>query len=91
MGRMLPRSSLRLLAVLFPLGLSACADSMTQDQVTSLTTLRRGYDKTLTKEEQQAAISDLEKSGSHSPASGTPNSAASGAANSTAAAPQKAN
>ncbi len=51
---------LRLLAILSPLALVACAGTVTSDQVTSSTTLRRGYDKTLTKTEQQAVISDLE-------------------------------
>ncbi len=60
MPRMLPGLSLRLLAVLLPLGLSACADALTSGEVASSSELQRGYDKTLTKDEQKAAISELE-------------------------------
>jgi hypothetical protein len=50
-----------MLAVLLPLGLGACADTMTSGEpVASSTTLLRDYDKTLTKSEQKQAISDLE-------------------------------
>jgi hypothetical protein len=54
------RPLLRLLAIPLTLGLAACAETATSDQMTSSTTLRRGYDNTLTKSEQQAVISDLE-------------------------------
>lgn len=54
------RPVLRLLAILLTLGLGACAETATSDEVTSSTTLRRGYEKTLTKSEQKAVISDLE-------------------------------
>jgi len=60
MPRMLPGLSLRLLAVLLTLGLGACADTLTSEETTSSTTLQRDYDKTLTKAEQKAVISDLQ-------------------------------
>ena len=57
MLRMRLRFALRLLAVLPPLGLGACADTMTAGQpLASSTELLRDYDKTLTKSEQKAAI-----------------------------------
>ena len=56
----MPGLSLRLLAVLLPLGLGACADTLTSGQAASSSELQRGYDKTLTKAEQKAAISDLQ-------------------------------
>jgi uncharacterized membrane protein YgcG len=60
MPHLLP-SCLRLLAVLLPLGLCACADTLTaNDPVPSSSQLRRDYDKTLTKEEKKAVISDLQ-------------------------------
>jgi hypothetical protein len=59
MPRMLP-GSLRLLAVLLPLGLSACADTLTSKETASSTTLQRDYDKTLTKAEQKAVIDDMQ-------------------------------
>jgi hypothetical protein len=60
MLRTLPRLALRLLAVLLPLGLGACADTLTSGQpLASSTELLHGYDKTLTKTEQQAAINEL--------------------------------
>lgn len=51
---------LRLLAILVPLGLSACADTLTSEETKSSSTLRRDYDKTLTKAEKEAAISELQ-------------------------------
>ena len=52
---------LRLLGVLLPLGLSACADMMASgDAPPSSRQLQRDYDKTLTKTEQKAVISDLQ-------------------------------
>jgi hypothetical protein len=60
MSCMLPRLILRLLALLLPLGLGACADALTSGDVASSSELQRGYDKTLTKAEQKAAISDLQ-------------------------------
>ncbi|MBC8013488.1 MAG: hypothetical protein H7X74_05335 [Methyloceanibacter sp.] len=60
MPRMLPKFSFRLLPVLLTLGLSACADTLTSEETTSSTTLQRDYDKTLTKAEQKAVISDLQ-------------------------------
>ena len=49
--------ALRLSAVLLLLGLSACA--AVEDSPLSSSQLQRQYDKTLTKTEQQAVISDL--------------------------------
>lgn len=51
---------LRLLAVLIPLGLGACADTLSSDETTSSATLQRQYDKTLTNSERKAVISDLQ-------------------------------
>jgi hypothetical protein len=60
MLRMLPRFALRLLAALVPLALAACADVLTSGQpVATNAQLQRDYDKTMTKTEQAAAISDL--------------------------------
>jgi len=50
--------ALRLSAVLLLLGLSACAG--VEDSPLSSSQLQRQYDKTLTKTEQQAVISDLQ-------------------------------
>jgi len=60
MPRMLPTFAFSLLPVLLTLGLSACADTLTSEETKSSTTLQRGYDKTLTKDEQKAVISDLQ-------------------------------
>jgi hypothetical protein len=60
MPHMLSGIFLRLLAVLLPLGLGACADVLTSGEATSSSELQRGYDKTLTKTEQQAVINDLQ-------------------------------
>jgi hypothetical protein len=60
MLRTLHTSPFRLLALLLPLGLGACADTISSNQVTSSSELLKDYDKTLTKSEQQAVISDLE-------------------------------
>jgi hypothetical protein len=57
----------RLLTVLFPLGLAACADTLTSKETASSTTLQRDYDKTLTKAEQKAAISDLQNAAMKKP------------------------
>jgi hypothetical protein len=51
---------LRLLAVLMPLGLSACADTLTTEETKSSSTLQRDYEDTLTKAEKDQAISDLQ-------------------------------
>jgi hypothetical protein len=59
MPHLLLRSSLRLVAVLLPLALGACADTLTSKETTSSATLRREYDKTLTKAEQKAVIDDM--------------------------------
>ena len=53
------RTSLRLLAVMLPLTLGACADTLTARDSASSATLRRDYDKTLTKAEQKAVIDDM--------------------------------
>ncbi|HXG79166.1 MAG TPA: hypothetical protein VNJ31_07515 [Methyloceanibacter sp.] len=53
--------ALRLFALLVPLGLAACADTITADQATSSATLRRSYEQTLSPSEQKAVISDLQK------------------------------
>jgi hypothetical protein len=59
MLRVLPRFAIRLLAALVPLALGACADTLTSEPIASNAQLQRGYDKTMTKTEQAAAISDL--------------------------------
>jgi hypothetical protein len=59
MPPLLPRLSLRLLAALLPLALGACADTLTSKETASSATLRRDYDKTLTKAEQKAVIDDM--------------------------------
>lgn len=56
----LPGLLMRLLAVLLPLGLGACAGSLTSKETASSATLQRDYDKTLTKDEQKAVISDMQ-------------------------------
>jgi hypothetical protein len=60
MLRTLPSHALRLLALLIPLGLGACADTISSSEVTPSSQLLKEYDRTLTKSEQKAAISDLE-------------------------------
>ena len=60
MPHALPSYALRLLAMLVPLGLAACADTISSSEVTPSSQLLKEYDKTLTKSEQKAAISDLE-------------------------------
>lgn len=52
--------SLRLLAVAIPLWLSACADTMRSEETTSNATLQRQYERTLSKSEQEAVISDMQ-------------------------------
>jgi hypothetical protein len=54
------RLAVRPLALLLPLGLGACANTMTTGQpLASSTELLRDYDKTMTKSEQKAAINEL--------------------------------
>jgi hypothetical protein len=60
MPRALPSYALHLFALLIPLGLAACADTISSSEVTPSSQLLKEYDKTLTKSEQKAAISDLE-------------------------------
>ena len=51
-----------MLAVLVPLGLAACADTLSSGRpLASNSELQRQYDKTLTKSERDSAISDLEQ------------------------------
>lgn len=59
MLRTLPGHALRLLAVVLPLGLGGCADTLSSSDVASSSELLKSYDKTLTKTEQQAVIDDL--------------------------------
>ncbi len=55
------RPFLRLLALALPLGLSACANALTyQASPPPSRQLAHDYDNTLTKSQQQAAISDLQ-------------------------------
>lgn len=60
MPRALSGLCLRLLAVLIPLGLGGCADTLTSEETASSATLQREYDKTLSKSEQKAVITDLQ-------------------------------
>jgi hypothetical protein len=55
MLHMLPRLAFGILIVLAPLGLSGCADS-TAGQNQRFSELMKPYDKTLTKDQQKAAI-----------------------------------
>ena len=60
MLRMLSRFALSILTALVPLVLGACADTLTNGKPNaSNAELQREYDKTMTKTEQAAAISDL--------------------------------
>ncbi len=52
---------LSLLGIVLPLGLSACSETVTiSDSPASSAELQRHYEKTLTKDEQKALISDLQ-------------------------------
>ncbi|MCJ7529297.1 MAG: hypothetical protein MUO37_14610 [Methyloceanibacter sp.] len=83
MLRTLPGPGLRLLAVLLPLWLGACADTLTSNEVSSSSALLKDYDKTLTKSEQKAAITELEeakaKAKGEAPPDATGSTAATGA------------
>ena len=79
MPRLLPGLSLRLLAVLLPLGLGACADTLTSKDTESSTTLQRGYDKTLTPSERKAAIDDLQNATAKQQGGEAPKTASDGA------------
>jgi hypothetical protein len=79
MLRMLPELSLRLLAVLLPLGLAACADTLTSKETASSATLQRDYDKTLTKAEQKAVIDDMRSSTAKQEDGEAPETASTGA------------
>jgi hypothetical protein len=85
MLRLLPAS--RLFALLVPLGLAACADTISSSEVAPSSELLRDYDKTLTKSEQQAVISDLESAKSKARGETPPESAGSTGAK-TAAQPE---
>jgi hypothetical protein len=63
----------RLAAILLPLALAACADTLTSDEAASSATLQREYDKTLTKSERDAAISDLQSASAKKQDQGTGN------------------
>ncbi len=53
--------ALRLCALLILCGLSACSDTLTSESSPPTSSqLQREYDKTLTKAEQQAVISDMQ-------------------------------
>ena len=56
----LSRTAFRLLAVLLPLAVSACADTLTSEEAKSSSSLQREYEKTLTKSQKDAVISDLQ-------------------------------
>jgi hypothetical protein len=60
MSRAPSRLWLCLIALLLPLGLGACADTVSSGETTSSATLQRQYDKTLTQTERKAVISDLQ-------------------------------
>lgn len=79
MLRTLPSFALRLLALLIPLGLAACADTIASSEVTPSSQLLKDYDKTLTKSEQQAVIDDLEEAQAKARGSGPEASSATGA------------
>ena len=72
MRRALPAVA-RLAAILLPLALTACAETLTSDEATSSATLQREYDKTLTKSERDAAISDLQSASAKKQDEGTGN------------------
>jgi hypothetical protein len=69
-----------LLAALAPLALSACADTLTSEETKSSSTLRRDYDKTLTKAEKAAAISELQNAKAKQQGGGTSGQTASAGA-----------
>lgn len=72
MSRALPAIT-RLAAIFLPLALTACAETLTSDEATSSATLQREYDKTLTKSERDAAISDLQSASAKKQDEGTGN------------------
>jgi hypothetical protein len=57
MLRFVPRLAGLILIALLPLGVGGCAES---GPMAKFTDLMKGYDKTLTKEQQKAAIADME-------------------------------
>jgi hypothetical protein len=85
MLRMPPRLTIPILAVLVPLGLAACADTLNSGKpLASNSELQRQYDKTLTKSERETAISDLEQEKRRQEQAVKQDDAATGAAASTA-------
>ncbi len=51
---------------MLPLGASGCADSLTgKGPIGKFTDLMKGYDKTLTKEQQAAAIAEMQSEAKH--------------------------
>jgi hypothetical protein len=75
MLRLLPRLTLLILSAVLPLGLSGCADSFVgKGPMAKFADLTKAYDKTLTKEQQAAAIAELQSEAKH----GTPQPATTG-------------
>jgi len=61
MLRLLPRLASLVLIVSLPLGMSGCADSLTsKGPIGKFTDLMKSYDKTLTKDQQAATITQLQ-------------------------------
>jgi len=78
------RRSLRLLALALPLGLCACANALTyQASPPPSRQLAHDYDNTLTKSQQQAAISDLQSAAAKKQGDAATGDAASGATTTT--------
>jgi len=66
MLRLLPRLTLLILSALLPLGLGGCADSFIgKGPIARFADLTKAYDKTLTKEQQAAAIAELQSEAKH--------------------------
>jgi hypothetical protein len=61
MPRTLAGSTLRLCALLLPLGLVACAETPSPKETASSASLQRSYNQTLTKDERKSVIKDLQK------------------------------
>jgi hypothetical protein len=72
MLRLLSRLAGLMLLVLLPLAAGGCADSLpARGPVARFTDLMKNYDKTLTREQQQAAIAELQANAKHQDAPGT--------------------
>jgi hypothetical protein len=66
MGRKVPRFATWSLVAMLALGVSGCADSLTsKGPIGRFSDLVKGYDKTLTKEQQAAAIAELQSEAKH--------------------------